>query len=91
MLPARGDGIIPEYDYEEDVTQDTESERHHQEIEDIFPPSSSELAEGSLRLVGGHVISEVMEITDNVIFIHIIFDLLFDILIPGQLGGVARG
>ena len=84
VLPARGDGIIPEYDYEEDVTQDAESESYHQEIEEMIPLSTSELTEGSLRLVGGHVISEVMAI-------HIILYLTYLTYLPGQLGGVARG
>ena len=58
VLPARGDGIIPEYDYEEDETQGTEN--NHQELEaTMIQPSSSDIKEGSLRLVGGHDNSEV--------------------------------
>ena len=61
VLPARGVGIIPEYDYEEDGTQEAEREDNHQELEAVAQPSPTEITEGSLRLVGGHDVSEVMK------------------------------
>ena len=61
VLPSRGDGIIPEYQYVEDETQGDETKNNHQELEATrIQPSSSDIKEGSLRLVGGHDNSEVI-------------------------------